>query len=43
MDVLSELRAFSLLDIYDLGLVVDLLSEGLVFLPEKFDFVFSLE
>ena len=43
LDVLSELRAFSLLDIYDLGLVVDLLSEGLVFLPKKFDFVFSLE
>jgi hypothetical protein len=43
LDVLSELGAFGLLDVDDLGEVVDLLSEGLVFLSEEFDFVFSLE
>ena len=43
LDVLSQLRAFGLLDVDDLGLVVDLLSEGLVLLSKELDLVFTLE
>lgn len=43
LDVFGEFRAFGLLDVDDLSLVFDLLSEGLVLLPKELDFVFPLK
>jgi hypothetical protein len=43
LDVLSQFGAFSGLDLYDLGLMVNLLPEALVFLPEELNFVFPFE